>query len=983
MNIDLWQLSFLGIGYLLLLFGIASLAERGIIPEKVVHHPITYVLSLGVFASAFAIYGVIGLAHEYGYGFLSYYFGIAGAFIFAPLMLLPLLRISRSQMHSSLADVLTYRFHSQWAGSLMTVFMLLAVMPLLAMQIQAVSDSLHVLSTDSTQLFTNENRHDNVALAFCVVISIFTISFGSRHITTHERHNGLVMAIAFESVIKIIGLLIVGAIALFYVFDGFHGLDQWLLNNPQTYALLNTPMREDSARSLLLIFFSAVVGMPHLFHMIFAENPNPKVVRTAIWGMPLLMFLMSIPVLPILWAGFELDSVLPPDYFPLGIGIELNKPWLALLVFIAGLSAASGAIIVTTLALASMCLKHLVLPFYKPGTDKDIYRWLLVIRRILMAGIILAGYAFFRLIVGQESLSALGLASLIAGLQFLPGVIAALYWQKANRNGFLAGLSAGFIVWFFTLLLPIVSEFNPEFIRHFYFNYSYGELWNAATLVSLLANIATFIAVSMMTTTRSEEIAAAEFCSSDDLNRPTRQKLRTKNPQEIKEKLAPALGLHTAAREVDRALQELDITIYETRPLALRRLRFRLEANLSSLLGPAMAHEMIIQLLADEDEEQAHQEDLNLIEHQLERHKHNLTGLAADLDGLRRYHRQTLLDLPVGVCSVSQDREILMWNDSIAKITAINTQAVTGSLLKKLPKPWGELLNGFIDQPELHLYKQYVDVGGTATWVNLHKSKNADHPDQDGQVIVLEDATDLQLLENELTHSERLASIGRLAAGVAHEIGNPVTGIACLAQNLHYDTENPESLETADAILQQTDRISKIVQTLVNFAHAGNNQHQGEPEAVNIHDCTTEAIHLLALNKEAKQIDFQNHCHSQCFALGDGQRILQVIVNLLSNARDASPEHSSVLISTEQHNNRVQISVTDQGSGISSEHQEQIFDPFFTTKEAGAGTGLGLSLVYSIVEDMEGSIQVESPVPPNLGGSRFTIDLPIANKQIG
>ena len=308
-----------------------------------------------------------------------------------------------------------------------------------------------------------------------------------------------------------------------------------------------------------------------------------------------------------------------------------------------------------------------------------------------------------------------------------------------------------------------------------------------------------------------------------------------------------------------------------------------------------------------------------------------------------------------------------------------HTQSVTGSLLKKLPSPWGKLLNEFLDKPDLHLYKQYVDVNGSDVWVNLHKSSHEILPEHD-QVIVLEDATDLQLLEHELTHSERLASIGRLAAGVAHEIGNPVTGIACLAQNLHYDTENPESLETADAILQQTDRISKIVQTLVNFAHAGTNQLQGEPEPVNIYECAEEAIHLLALNKDAKTINFQNHCHSDSYALGDNQRILQILVNLLSNARDASPELSEVSVSTQPQDSKLLISVTDQGSGISAEHQEQIFDPFFTTKEAGAGTGLGLSLVYSIVEDMDGSIQVESPVAGSNVGTRFTVTLPAATQ---
>lgn len=976
MNIELWQLSSIGIGYLFLLFGIASMAERGFIPERLIHHPLIYVLSLGVFASAFAIYGVIGLAHEYGYGFLSYYLGISGAFIFAPLMLVPLLRICRTNMHTSLADLLTYRYHSQRVGSLITICMLLAVMPLLAMQIQAVADSLHILSTDSSQHFSSSNRHNNVALVFCIVISIFTISFGSHHITTHERHNGLVVAIAFESLVKLVGLLTAGGVALFQVFDGFSDLDQWLLNNPSTFELLNTPMREDSARSLLLIFCSSVVAMPHLFHMIFAENPNLKVIRTASWGLPLFTLLISLPILPILWAGFELDSTLPPDYFSLGLGIELNRPWLALLIFIAGLSAASGAIIVTTLALASMCLKHLVLPFYTPSGRHDIYRWLLLIRRFLMAFIILAGYVFYRLIVGRESLTDLGLAALIAGLQFLPAIIAAIYWPKANRTGFIAGLIAGFTVWFFALFLPIISEFNPEFIRHFYFNYRYGELWNTATIVSLGLNTAVFVIVSLLTPSRPEEIAAAEACSTDDLNRPTRQRLSTHSPQEMKDNLASALGQHTADREVDRALEEMKLSNTEARPLALRRLRNRIEANLSGLLGPSVAHQMINQLLTDEDDELSGAEDLNLIEAHLEVNKNNLTGLAADLDSLRRYHRQTLQDLPIGVCTVNQDHEILMWNDTMSHITAITPHDAIGSLLNNLPAPWAQLLSQFIDKSEPHIYKRRITINGTSRWVNLHKSSTIPVMTHDDRVIMLEDATDLQVLEDELTHSERLASIGRLAAGVAHEIGNPVTGIACLAQNLQFDTSNPESLATAQEILQQTDRISKIVQTLVNFAHAGTNPDHSHSEPVDLQACCNEAIHLLTLNKDAKFVDFQNHCPDQFIAIGDAQRVLQVIVNLLSNARDASPEYSSILITGQFSDDQLSLSVTDQGCGIPEEYQEQIFDPFFTTKEAGEGTGLGLSLVYSIIEDMDGTIDVESPVAPSRNGTRFTLILP-------
>lgn len=985
MSFELSQLFIISFGYLTLLFGIAHITERGLIPERLIRHPLTYVLSLGVFASAWAVYGVVGLAHQYGYGFLSYYLGLAGTFVFAPLVLLPILRITRRYLHSSLADLLTFRYRSQWAGSLITVFLVLAILPLLALQIQAVSDTLHVLSANQDFVFSDQTRHNGLALIFCLVIIVFTISFGSRHLTAHERHNGLVAAIAFETAIKLLAMLAVGLTAIYGVFGGFSELDQWLWDNPEFIALLNQPAKEDPSRSLLLIFFSAAVAMPHLFHMIFAENPNVRAMKTAAWGVPLLLLLMSLPVLPILWAGFKLGTFLPTEYFTLAISIELDSAWLATLTFIGGLSAASGAMIVTTLALASMCLKHLILPIYRPSTDRDIYRWLLWIRRTLIIFIILTGYLFFLFIVGREALSNLGLASFTATLQLLPGVIAALYWQGANRYGFIAGLFVGFAVWFVVLMLPLLSHFDPITFSELYFNYTYDDRWSASTIVSLGLNATTLVIVSLLTRTSEEERIAAEVCATDDLNRPTRRLLTVQNPLQMKEQLATALGSRTAQREVDRALYELQMTDMENRPFALRRLRHRVEANLSGLLGPSVANDMINKLLPYETPSNSKvSEDINLIEGQLESYKTHLTGLAADLDNLRRYHRQTLQDLPVGVCSLGQDREILMWNHSIAQFTGISTFEVIGSYLTNLPAPWGKLLSDFIDQPQAHVYKQRVETEGSPRWINLHKSQTAPgSAHQDGRVIVLEDATDVQVLEDELLHSERLASIGKLAAGVAHEIGNPVTGIACLAQNLRYDTDNPESLETAREILIQTERISKIVDTLVNFAHTGSQNSTPTKQPVHIKPCVDEAINLLHLNKDAKQVIFDNQCDENCYAMGDSQRMLQVFVNLLSNARDASPPNGAITIDSEIRNSQVHINVKDQGSGISKEHQEQIFDPFFTTKEAGQGTGLGLSLVYSIIDGFDGYISVESPIEEDGTGTCFTLRLNQCPEQEG
>ena len=978
MSFELSQLFIIGIGYLLLLFGIAHITDRGWIPDRLIRHPLIYVLSLGVFASAWSIYGVVELAHEYGYGFLSYYLGVAGTFILAPLLLLPILRIVRTYLHSSLADVLTFRYRTQWAGSLMTLFMVLAVWPLLALQIQAVAESIHILTivgADDNVPLAKEMRHNELAFLFCLAICLFTISFGSKHLTAHERHNGLVVAIAFESVIKLIALLAVGFAAVYQVFGGFEGMEQWLYANPDIVSLLNSPMREDSARALLLIFFSAAVAMPHFFHMIFAENPNVKVMQIASWGVPLFLMLMSLPILPILWAGFKLDTMIPPEYFSLAIGIELKSSALAVLVYLGGLSAASGAVIVTTLALASMCLKHLILPLYRPSTDHDIYRWLLWIRRILIVFIILTGYAFYHFIAGRETLSNLGLTAFIGTLQFFPGILAGLHWQGANRKGFVAGLITGFVIWFVTLLLPIITAFEPASIGRLYFNLVDDDLWSAVTIVSLGMNVLVFVVVSIITTTSEEEKNVAEIYATDDLSRPMRRLLSVKNPQQMKSQLATALGTRTAQREVDRALHEMKLPDNESRPFALRRLRYRVEANLSGLLGPSVSHDMINQLLPYEsDSHVGGGEDINLIEVKLENYKVHLTGLAADLDNLRRYHRQTLQDLPVGVCSLGQDGEILLWNNAIANFTGIKTLDVIGSNLRSLRKPWGDLLSNFLQLPQARLYKQSYENGGSSYWFNLHKTV-VDVTDEltDGCVIVLENITDVQVLEDGLMHSERLALIGRLAAGVAHEVGNPVTGIACLAQNLRYDTDNPESLKVGREILVQTDRISKIVQTLVNFAHAGDESVNKELAPVRIKLCVEEAIHLLQLNKAAKQMRFENRCDEDHCVMGDTQRLLQVFVNLLSNARDASPEQSMVVIDTEAHDQQIYIHVTDCGSGISKENQEQIFDPFFTTKEAGEGTGLGLSLVYSIVDDLNGNISVESPIDPERGGTRFTL----------
>ncbi|MFT6050756.1 MAG: PAS domain S-box-containing protein [Halioglobus sp.] len=987
MTFSLPQILLFIVGYLSALFTVAYVADSGTISKKITHHPAVYVLSLGVFAGVMATNGTLELAHRYGSSFLLYYMGVVAMFIMASLMLLPLLRLCRIYQLSSLADVLTFRFRSPRVGAAITIAMCLTLLPLLALQIQVVTDSIHILAGDGHYGSSGTERDSGFALLFCLIIIVFAILFGTKNVSSRHRSTGLVTAIAFESLVKLAALFVLLMASAYTVFDGFSDMDMWLSQNQAITEILKKPMQGDTARGLLLIFFAGAVCMPHIFHMTFAENTESRDLHTAAWGLPLYLMLLSIPVMPMLWAGMKLGHSLPVEYTGLAIGLGIGSSTVSSAAFVAGLSAASATIIVTTLALANMCVNHLVLPLrvLQTNHDESLYDQLKWLRRFWIAVLILAGYIFYVVLAGRESLTQLGLIAFVGTLQFLPGILATLYWPGANRKGLLAGLSVGLVVWFIALLLPVFTGFEPQLQEVFLYTMptDADSLWVGAAMMSLSINASLFVIVSVLTPAHPDEDLAAEICSMDDLNRPIRQTLSLQSSREFAEQLAPALGEKTANKEVQRALADLQFDPDEARPYALRRLRNRIEANLSGMLGPAVAYNILTQCIPFLPSPHEDTEDINLIERNLDLAQIQFTGLAADLDNLRRHYRETLNKLPIGVCSMGRDGEILIWNRAMEKITGIPAQAVLGSLLGTLARPWDTILKDFaLSDTDSVMKQDVVTEHGKTLWISLHKSAidastNTGNVSGEDNVLLVEDITDYELLEEELMHSERLASIGRLAAGVAHEIGNPVTGIACLAQNLEYETEPSEIREMAHDILTQTDRVNRIVESLVNFSHVGSKSSDSKLNPSNLADCIDEAIHLLELDHKAKPVQLINLCDREFLVLADSQRLLQVFINLLGNARDASDSGSQVTVSATLEQDLVNIQVEDEGCGIPQHQLGQVFEPFFTTKDPGAGTGLGLALVYSIMEAMGGNVHLLSPVREGeRPGTRVTLQLP-------
>ena len=949
-----------GLGYLLLLFLLAYAVDEGWLPAALARHPLTYTLSLGTYATTWSFYGSVGFAAHEGYLFIAFFFGATLAMILAPVLLQPLLRVVREHQLGSLADLLAFRFPGRATGAVVTVLLLVGLLPYIALQIQAVVTSARVL--------VPEVPADILAFVFCLSISLFAVLFGARQVTPRTKHEGLVVAIAFESLIKLAALLVVAVVAVWILHREGGSLSAWLAAHPDRTEALMAPVRDaDNASawsSLLLVAFAAAFLLPRQFHMMFTENIDADGLRTASWAFPLFLLLVNLAVPPVLWASGALRLDSSPDYHTLTLMNHAGEG-LGVITFVGGLSAASAMIIVESLSLGAMCLNHLLLPGWlrsRSANAAPLYQPLLWARRATIAAIIFGGYGVYLWIRDRQSLVHLGLISFTAVAQFLPGVVGMLCWSRVNRSGFLLGLCGGMFVWFLIDVLPLLTA-RPSPLIHL----PLGDAapWVFSTFWSLGVNLLLLMAGAFLGSNTEREAAA------DQALRLNADLLLTPPPgvecaADLQPAMVPLLGRLTAAAELDRALDDVSLSRDETRPRQLHFLQERLMRNLSGLVGPQLARTALalppLQAPAP----------TRLIEEALEHTDSGFSGLAAELNHLRRFHRQILQSLPIGVCTFDAQQRLQMWNECLAGISGVRPDSVLGVPVSRLPSPWNDLLSGFLDGRADTQYRARLAQPGTALCLNLHRETIRDH-DGDSTVVLVEDLTERTRLEAELAHADRLASIGTLASGVAHEIGNPLTGISCAAQALRAETTLPEHAEFAAEILQQTRRIDEIVRSLLRFAHADAPHSQVQAESIRIAEVIDEAIRLVRLSQAARRLTLRNEVDPELVVRGDRGRILQVFVNVLSNAADASPADGMVRITAEHRSSGLRLSVVDQGPGMPPDVLARVLEPFFTTKDPGQGTGLGLALVDRIMSDHGGRVALRS-TPGS--GTRVQLDFP-------
>ncbi len=529
------------LAYLLALFAVAWWADRRAAGGRsVIGNAWVYALSMGVYCSAWTYFGSVGRAASGGVWFLPIYLGPTLAMVLAWVVLRKMVRIARRYRITSIADFIASRYgKSRALAALVTLLALVGVVPYVALQLKAVATGYALLTgatvgaTAGTAAAAAGGAGTSlVALIVALALAVFTIAFGTRQLDNSERHEGLVAAIAAESIVKLLAFLAVGAFVTFGLFNGPGELFARALAVPEISRLLHAdparPFAFDQWLALLVLAGLSVLLLPRQFQVMVVENVDESHIRRAAWAFPAYLLLINLFVLPIALGGllFFGPGQANAETFVLSLPLAAGMPWLALAAFVGGLSAATGMVIVEAIAVSTMVCNDLVLPLLlrRPSAQsRDLTGTLLFIRRAVIVVLMLLGWLYFRVAGEAYALVSIGLISFAAVAQFAPALFGGMVWKGGTRNGALAGLAAGALLWAYTLMLPSIAKsgwMDAGLLQHgplglallrpeALFGLTGLDSLSHALFWSLLANAGLFVAVSLAWPPRAAEASQA------------------------------------------------------------------------------------------------------------------------------------------------------------------------------------------------------------------------------------------------------------------------------------------------------------------------------------------------------------------------------------------------------------------------------------------------------------------------------------------
>ncbi len=606
-------------GYLLLLFAIAYYGDRQRARGKsIIANPYIYALSLAAYCTAWTFFGSVGKAATSGVTFLTIYLGptiIAFSWWFG---LRKLLRICKENNLTTMSDFLTLRYgKGAFLGALATVGVLLAITPYIGLQLKSISDTFNVLVHKEITPPLAIPIYKDTAFYVAILLAMFGILFGARTLDPTERHEGLVAVVVFESLIELLAFFSLGILVTFGLFPGWGEIFARIWQSPEFQQLLLVNTGPHNSYALLMVLTLLAMGaihfLPRMFHMAVVENTDERHILTAVWLFPLYLLLINLFVMPIAFGGLLMG--LPreqADTFVLRIPLQTGHPYLALLVFLGGLSASTAMVSVASIAVSTMLLNSLVMPLaIRLKLEERISPHLLTIKRGAILFLILLGYFGYHLVFPTVMLVDIGLIAFCGVMQLVPAMLGALYWREATRWGAITGLLSGFFLWGYTLVLPYLVEagwfplsilsagpFGLAILKPTAFlgltgldNLSHAFFW------SLLFNAGTFVSVSLLTAPSPvEEEQARQFVNVFEREREAPlEKRYTYLPslEQLTHFMEKLIGPRKAAEARQAFLQEVVTPESEWGDREKLRLADFVERNIARSIGPAAARVIV------------------------------------------------------------------------------------------------------------------------------------------------------------------------------------------------------------------------------------------------------------------------------------------------------------------------------------------------------------------------------------------------------
>ncbi|MCC6459145.1 MAG: histidine kinase [Saprospiraceae bacterium] len=874
---------------------------------SVVDNPYVYALSLAVYCTAWTFFGSVGRAATGGLSFLGVY---VGPTLLAPLwywLLHKMMVISKNQRITSIADFISSRYGKSPAlAVVVTLIAVLGIVPYISIQIKAVTFGITTLT--GSQHHASPYFWGDAGFYVTLAMAIFTGVFGTRKLDPNERHEGLVAAIAFESLVKLIAFMAVGIFVTFGIYHGFDDLFGQAAQHPETLRLFtfaDSGVTAFSWNIIVLLSLFAIILLPRQFHISVVESTSPRHVPKAMWVFPLYLLLINIFVLPLAMAGkMMFDSSVHPDTYVLSLPMSQGANWLALAAFIGGFSAATSMVVIETTALSIMFSNHIVVPVLikmgRIGRPNDLLSGdsrLLDIRRVSIMLVLLLAWWYQNTVGNRYDLVSVGLISFTAAAQLAPAALAGMFWKRATKQGAMAGLIIGFLVWAYCLPLPGMAQagiipdgflknglFGLPFLKPYALfgltgldTISHGAFW------SLFLNFWAYVIVSVNTQPSTLGLRQAD--------------LFTNIHRYIKGQETEILKREAKLTDLQAILNRF---LGEARTLALFR---EFEKQTQTTLT---------------QQQVAHSELINFAE----------THLA-------------------GAIGAASARLVL---DSIVKEENITLEEV------------------------MHILDQTREA---VEHSRVLEAKNLE----------------LKELTQQLTEANaQLKTLDRLKADfittVTHELRTPVTSIKALSKIIldHRSELNEERLHHyLQVIVSESERITRLINQVLDLEKL--QQDADAPTRFTALDFS-EIVRRTTRNMEEmfreKGIALSVQVPDEALMVsGHADQLVQVIVNLLSNAWKFAPgdESAQVRVTLRAQRQQAVLDVFDNGAGIPKDRQPQIFEKFtqFSRPETGkpTGSGLGLYITKQIVERHGGTIRLDSGAGK---GTTFAVSIPLSKE---